>query len=88
MLFRSNIIQDDDLLTYLKAVMSKNSDRWLKAMKFEIDFMYPNQVWILVDAFEGVTPIGYKWVFKKKIEVDGQVKTYKARLVTKDFRQR
>ena len=47
-----------------------------------------NQVWTLVDAPEGVTPIGCKWIFKKKIRVDGQVETYKTRLVAKDFRQK
>ena len=68
--------------------MSSDSDRWLKAIKSEIDFMYTNQIWTLVDASEGVTPIGCKWVLKKKIGVDGQVKIYKTRLVAKDFQQR
>ena len=57
-------------------------------MKSEMDSMYTNQVWILVDALEGVTPIGCKWIFKMKIEADGQVKTYKAKLVVKGFRQK
>ena len=55
-------------------------------MKFEMDSMYTNQVLTLVDAPEGVTPIGCKWIFKKKIGVDGQVETYKARPVAKGFR--
>ena len=54
----------------------------------EMDSMYSNQVWTLVDAPEGVTPIGCKWVYKKKIVADGQVETYKARLVAKSFRQK
>ena len=63
-------------MTYSKAVMSSDSDKWLNAMKSEIDSMYANQVWMLVDVPEGVTPIGYKWIFKKMIEIDGQVETY------------
>ena len=55
-----NIIQDDDLLTYSEAVMSRDSDRWLKAMKSEIDYMYINQVRTLVDEPKGVIPIGCK----------------------------
>ena len=51
--------------------MSSDSDKWLNAMKSEMDSMYANQVWILVDAPEGVIPIDYKWVFKKKIGEDG-----------------
>ena len=50
--------------------------------------MYTNQVWTLVDAPEGIKPIGCKWVFKKKTDVDGNVQTYKARLVAKGYRQR
>ena len=57
-------------------------------MKSKIDSMYSDQVWTLIDVPEGVTPIGYKWIFKKKIGVDGQVETYKARLVAKGFRQK
>ena len=57
-------------------------------MESEIDSMYVNQVWSLVDAPEGVNPIGCKWVYKKKIGADGQVETYKARLVAKGFRQK
>ena len=83
-----NIIQDDDPLTYSEAIMSRDSDRWLEAIKFEMDSMYTNKGWILVDAPEGVTPIGGKWVFKKKIGANGQVETYKAKVVVGVFRQR
>ena len=75
-------------MIYSEAVMSSDFDKWLNAMKFEIDSMYANQVWMLVDAPESVTPIGCKWIFRKKIEVDGQVETYKVRLVAKNFRQK
>ena len=57
-------------------------------MKSEIDLIYSNQVWTLVDAPEDVTPIGCKWVFKKKIRSDGQIEIYKARIVAKGFRQK
>ena len=40
------------------------------------------------DAPEGVKPIGCKWVFKKKTDMEGKVVTYKARLVAKGYRQR
>ena len=38
------ITQDDDLLIYSEAIVSKDSDRWLEAMKYEMDSMYSNQV--------------------------------------------
>ena len=46
------IIENDDPMTYSKVVMSSDSDKWLNAMKFEMDSMYANQVWTLVDARE------------------------------------
>ena len=84
----TNIIQDDDPLTYSKAIMSKDSNKWLDAMKSEMDSIYSNQMWTLVDAPECVTPIGCKWVFKRKIRADGQIETYKGRLVAKGFKQK
>ena len=73
-------------MTYSEAIMSNDFDKWLIAMKSEMDSMYINQVWTLVDALESVTPIGCKWVFKKKFRANGQAETYKARLVAKNFR--
>ena len=49
--------------------------------------MSENKVWTLSDAPEGVKPIGCKWVFKKKTDVEGKVVTYKARLVAKGYQQ-
>ena len=72
----------------MEAVLSRDSDKWQIVMESEIDSMYINQVWTLVDAPEGVNPIGCKWVYKKKVGADGQVETYKARLVAKGFRQK
>ena len=82
------LIEDDELSTYEEAVASNDSEKWLEAMKSEMDSMYTNQVWELVDVPVGVKPIGCKWIFKKKIDMDGNISTYKARLVAKRFNQR
>ena len=50
--------------------------------------MKVNDVWTFVDPPEGVKPIGYKWVLKRKTGADGKVETYKARQVAKGYRQR
>ncbi|KAG8481078.1 hypothetical protein CXB51_025801 [Gossypium anomalum] len=81
------LIDQDEPRTYQEAVVSPDSEKWLKAMRFEMDSMYENQVWTLVDPPEGVKPIGCKWVFKKKTDIDGNVQTYKGRLVAKGFHQ-
>ncbi|KAK8923669.1 hypothetical protein KSP39_PZI019346 [Platanthera zijinensis] len=62
---------DDEPATYQEAMNGLDSDKWLEAMKSEMDSMYANQVWNLVEPPEGVRPIGCKWVFKKKTDMDG-----------------
>ena len=66
---------------------NSDSGRWLEAMKSEMESMYANQVWTLVNPPKGGKPIGCKWVFEKKIDVDENMQTYKARLVAKGFKQ-
>ena len=83
-----SFIDDDDPITYNEAMSSVDSEKWQSAMESEMESMYTNQVWTLVEAPEGVKPIECKWVYKRKIGADGQVETYKARLVAKGFRQR
>ncbi|WRX29350.1 Reverse transcriptase [Theobroma cacao] len=53
-----------------------------------MDAMDTNQVWTSVDPLEGIKPIGCKWVFKRKTDVDGKVQTFKTRLVAKGYKQR
>ena len=50
--------------------------------------MYTNQVWNLVELPQGIVPIGNKWIFKRKISADGQINTFKTRLVAKEYSQR
>ena len=38
-----------------------------------------------MDLPQGVKPIGYKWVYKRKKGVDGKVETYKSILVAKGY---
>ena len=56
-------------------------------MKSEINSMHSNQVWTSVNLPKGIVPIGCKWINKRKIDVDGKVETYKARLVIKGYSQ-
>ena len=64
-----------------------DKDEWIKAMDQEMESMYFNSVWELVDQPNGVKPIGFKWIYKRKRGVDGKVQTFKARLVAKGFTQ-
>ena len=50
--------------------------------------MYSNQVWELLEAPNGIKPVGCKWVYKRKRGLDGNVETFKERLVAKGYTQK
>ena len=77
----------DEATSYQEAISSPDSNRWLEAMKYEMQSMYDNQVWTLIDPPNGLKTIGCKWVFRKNIDMDGNVHTLKARLVAKGFKK-
>ncbi|KAL0378758.1 UNVERIFIED_CONTAM: Retrovirus-related Pol polyprotein from transposon TNT 1-94 [Sesamum radiatum] len=65
-----------------------DSDKWLEAMKSEMDSMGTNQVWTPVNPPKGVRPVGCKWVYKRKLGADKEVTAFKARLGAKGYTQR
>ena len=52
-------------------------------MEKEIRSIKVNEVWELVELPKGKKTIGCKWVYKRKVDIDGSVERYKARLVAK-----
>jgi hypothetical protein len=81
------ILDDDEPVNYKEEMADPSSNEWLKAMISEMESMYENQVWNLVDPPEGSKPIESKWIFKRKTDADDNVTIHKARLVLKGFRQ-
>ena len=74
------VVPDDgveDPLSYKQAINDANKDQWIKVMDLEMESMYFNLVWELVDPLEGVKPIGCKWIYKRKRDVAGKVQTFK-----------
>ncbi|GJV08819.1 retrotransposon protein, putative, ty1-copia subclass [Tanacetum coccineum] len=60
---------------------------WQGAMDEEMNSMKVNEVWIEVDPLPNAKIVRSKWLFKKKTNMDGEVHTYKARLVAVGFTQ-
>jgi hypothetical protein len=56
-------------------------------MEEEMESLDKNEAWDLVELPTGRNPIGRKWVFKKKLNVEGKFEKYKARLVAKGYSQ-
>lgn len=78
----------NDPTSYKEAINSDQSSEWNKAMIDELDSMNKNNVWELVELPKGVKPVGCKWVFKTKLDPNGNVERYKARLVAKGYTQK
>lgn len=61
--------------------------KWQKAMDEEIAAIEKNNTWELTDLPKRHKSIGVKWVYQTKLNADGKVDKYKARLVVKGYRQ-
>ena len=79
------LLDHDKPTNYEEAMMSPDSAKWLKAMKSEIGSLYENKVWTLIDLLDDRRAIENKWIFKRKMDDDGSVTIYKARIVGKMF---
>ena len=53
----------------------------------EMASLHKNEAWDLVELSAARKPIGSKWVFKKKTNIERKVEKYKARLVAKGYSQ-
>ncbi|RVW91617.1 Retrovirus-related Pol polyprotein from transposon TNT 1-94 [Vitis vinifera] len=63
------------------------TDRKCMAAMEELKMIEKNQTWELVDRPKHKKAIGVKWVYKTKINLNGSVNKYKARLVIKGYAQ-
>ena len=57
-------------------------------MDSEIQALENNHTWDVTTLPPGKLPIGCKWVYKVKFNLDGSVERYKSRLVAKGYTQR
>ena len=74
--------------TYKKTMTSPEAPFWKEAINSEVESILQNYMWELVDIPPGNKQIGYKWIFKRKLKVDGSIDKYKARLVAKGYRKK
>lgn len=63
------------------------NDEWIKAMNEEIEQMQKNKTWTLVLRPRDKNVIGTKWIFKNKLNQNGDVTRNKPRLVCKGYAQ-
>lgn len=74
--------------TYIQALNSDQSDSWKASLQKEMNSLQANKTWSLVDLPEGQKAIGCKWVFTLKRDKQGNIQSFKSRLVAKGCGQR
>ncbi|KAK4382659.1 Retrovirus-related Pol polyprotein from transposon TNT 1-94 [Sesamum angolense] len=79
---------EDGPKTFDEAMKSQDVAFWEEAINDEMDSIMGNNTFMLVDLPPDCKPLGCKWIFKKKMKVDGTIEKFKARLVIQGFRQR
>lgn len=76
-----------DMPSLKDALKSKEADAWREAMRTEYEALIANGTWVLVDRPKDQHVLTRKWAFKRKRDIDGNIKKYKARWVGRGFQQ-
>ncbi|GKA47287.1 zinc finger, CCHC-type containing protein [Tanacetum coccineum] len=79
---------DDDPKTFDEAIKSQDVAFKKKAINDEMYSIMGKNTWVLADLPPGCKPLGCKWIFKRKLKVDGTIEKFKARLVIQGFKQK
>jgi Reverse transcriptase (RNA-dependent DNA polymerase) len=78
------LLAQGDNISFEEAI---KDDKWRAAMDDEIRAIEKNDTWELTSLPRGHKAIDVKWVYKKKMNPQGEVEKYKARLVAKGYKQ-
>nr|GEZ07536.1 ribonuclease H-like domain, reverse transcriptase, RNA-dependent DNA polymerase [Tanacetum cinerariifolium] len=78
------LLTEDEPKNYKEA---SSDQKWIEAMKVELDSINRNNTWELTTLPKGHKAISLKWVFKTKRDANGNIVKHKARLVAKCYIQ-
>jgi len=90
---RRTVSEASSYLTLLSSTEPQNvseackDECWVKAMNEELEQIEKNNTWELVPRPKDKNVIGTKWIFKNKLNENGDVIRNKARLVCKGYAQ-
>jgi len=76
-----------DPTTYKEAMSRGDARHWKRACAEELEEFVRQNLFSTVPRPIGRKVIGCKWVFKTKLDAEGQIERYKARLVAQGFSQ-
>ena len=69
------LLADAENISFEEAV---RDTKWQTAMDEEIKAIHRNNIWEVSELSERSQPIGVKWVFKRKMNAQGEIERYKA----------
>ena len=85
---RTNLRNDICLLSMKEPKIVKDALEdvdWSKSMEEEIEKIEKNKTWTLVPRPKDKNVIGKKWIYRNKLDENGEVTRNKARLVCKGY---
>jgi len=85
--FKDSALVMTDPSTYQEAMLRSDAIYWKKAYAKKLEQFVKQKLFSTVRTPVGRKVVGCKWVFKTKVDKNGQVKKYKARLVAQGFSQ-
>ncbi|GKE47473.1 zinc finger, CCHC-type containing protein, partial [Tanacetum coccineum] len=79
---------EEDPRAYNEAMQYRDAAFWKEVIDDEIGSIMENNTRVLSDLPPGCKPLVCKWIFKRKMKVDGTIDKFKARLVIQGIRQK
>jgi hypothetical protein len=76
-----------DPTNYTAAMKTPAAEQWKIAIENELQSLQDSRTWIVVNKPVEVKPLHSRFVFKLKLDADGAIERYKARLVARGDQQ-
>ncbi|GJV43248.1 zinc finger, CCHC-type containing protein [Tanacetum coccineum] len=71
------VTKEDVPKTFNEGIKSQDVAFWKEAINDEMDSIMGNNTLVLADLPPGCKPLGCKWIFKRKLKVDGTIEKFK-----------
>ena len=81
-------VEEEDPKIFGEAMSSTDASFRTEIVNDETYSIMSNQTWLIVNFSKRSKPISFKWVLRRKYNMDGSIQTFKARLVAKSIKQK
>lgn len=85
--FLTNTLEND-ATSYQAVKKPPDAAFWKEDLNSEIEYIFANHAWELIDFAPSTIPLVCKWISKKNLRTDRSIEEFKDRLVAKGFEQK